>query len=174
MGGCDSAKAVYAAADGTAGFGPPGAIGKVDEPWGHVMRDGRPAPLQSDNPPVMGPAGRVHCTIADWGKFIGVYLDLADAHHHLVSAPTLKALITPGPTGEYNGGWLLTTRDWADGQALNHAGSNTMWYCVVWAAPKKHFAVLVATNIAAPDTPQVLDGVASALIQLHESKHMGR
>jgi hypothetical protein len=138
------------------------------------MRDGRPAPLQSDNPPVMGPAGRVHCTIADWGKFIGVYLDLADAHHHLVSAPTLKALITPGPTGEYNGGWLLTTRDWADGQALNHAGSNTMWYCVVWAAPKKHFAVLVATNIAAPDTPQVLDGVASALIQLHESKHMGR
>jgi CubicO group peptidase (beta-lactamase class C family) len=154
----------------SAGFGPPGAIGRVDQPWGHVMRDGRPVPLQSDNPPALGPAGRVHCTISDWGKFVGLYLDLSDARHHLVSAPTLKALTTPGTPGDYDGGWIETTRDWAGGQTLTHAGSNTMWYCVVWAAPKKHFAVLVAANIAAPDTAKAEDDVASALIGMHNGK----
>ena len=53
----------------TAGFGPPGTPGKVDQPWGHVLRNDLLVPLQSDNPEVMGPAGTVHCSMEDWSKF---------------------------------------------------------------------------------------------------------
>ena len=41
----------------TAGFGPPGTPGKIDQPWGHIIKNGRFEPSQFDNPPVMGPAG---------------------------------------------------------------------------------------------------------------------
>jgi hypothetical protein len=29
-----------------------------------------------------------------------------------------------------------------------HNGSNTMWYSVVWIAPKRNFAVMAVTNLA--------------------------
>jgi CubicO group peptidase (beta-lactamase class C family) len=56
----------------SAGFGGAGTPGQIDEPWGHTA-DGRPVTEngpEADNPPVMGPAGRVQCTIADWAKFV--------------------------------------------------------------------------------------------------------
>ncbi len=54
----------------TGGFGPPNTKGKIDEPWGHVREGGQIKPTQTDNPPVIGPAGTVHCSIGDWSKFI--------------------------------------------------------------------------------------------------------
>ncbi|HUE36118.1 MAG TPA: serine hydrolase domain-containing protein [Candidatus Acidoferrum sp.] len=37
----------------SAGFGPPGTIGQVDQPWGHVRKDGGITPFQQDNPPAV-------------------------------------------------------------------------------------------------------------------------
>jgi len=37
-------------------------------------------------------------------------------------------------------------RSWGKGRVLTHAGSNTMWYAVVWASPKRRIAVLITTN----------------------------
>ena len=61
-------------------------------------------------------------------------------------------------------GWIVAEQPWADGAALTHAGSNTMWYCVAWLAPKKNFAVLVATNQGGDAAAQACDDVAIALI----------
>ena len=64
----------------TAGFGGTGSPGKVEQPWPHKA-NGEPAPEHGpalDNPPVMGPAGRVHCMIQDWAKFIQDQFKLLD------------------------------------------------------------------------------------------------
>ncbi len=47
----------------SAGFGGTGTPGKIDQPWPH-LDNGKPTPTNGpdmDNPPVMGPAGTVHC-----------------------------------------------------------------------------------------------------------------
>ena len=78
---------------------------------------------------------------------------------------TFRRLHTPPPGQAYAGGWLSVDRPWAGGQALTHAGSNTMWYVVLWLAPEKNFGLAVATNIAGPGAEQGCDGVAAAMVK---------
>lgn len=131
----------------TAGFGPPGARGRNDQPRGH---DAAGNPVEpgpgADNPAAIGPAGTVHCSIGDWAKFAAA--NLPSAKTKLVKPETLKRLHTPAP-GEpkYAMGWIVADgQPWAGGPALTHAGSNTMWLAVVWLAPEKDLAILVACN----------------------------
>jgi len=46
--------------------------GEVDQPWGHGAKweAGQRNGPAVDNPPVLGPAGRVHCKLEDWAKFV--------------------------------------------------------------------------------------------------------
>jgi CubicO group peptidase (beta-lactamase class C family) len=149
----------------SAGFGPPGTPGKLDQPWGHILENGKVKPVQIDNPSVLGPAGRVHCSVADWSKFIVETLRAAQGRPTLISAATFKELTTSMPKQDYAGGWLITERPWAGGLALTHAGSNTTWYCVAWLAPRKDFAVLIATNYFADSVPAAADKAISLEIK---------
>src|SRR5262249_17730282 len=48
----------------SAGFGAMGTRGKVEQPWQHTSRGTPVGPgTLSDNPLVIGPAGRVHCSV---------------------------------------------------------------------------------------------------------------
>jgi CubicO group peptidase (beta-lactamase class C family) len=131
----------------TAGFGAPGKRAKNDQPRGHKA-DGSPVEPGpgADNPVAIGPAGIVHCSIADWAKFAAS--NLPSAKTQLVKPETLKKLHTPVPGApKYAMGWIISDRQpWAGGPSLTHAGSNTMWLAVAWLAPAKDFAVLVACN----------------------------
>jgi CubicO group peptidase (beta-lactamase class C family) len=158
----------------TAGFGPPGTPGKVDQPWGHVIKNGKLEPLQFDNAALMNPAGRVHCSISDWGKFVSLYLDPEHSGPRILTAQTIRELTTPGQVGTYAGGWIVTKRSWAGGMTLTHAGSNTMWYCVVWAAPNRHFAVLSATNVAGEEAKKACDDASAAMIRFHAAPRTAR
>ena len=136
----------------TAGFGPPGTVGKVDQPWGHVEVLGRMVPVQSDNPPAISPAGRVHCSLDDLARFVMLHLRpgtdgllKAETVTRLHAAP--KDVNIENPSDNYACGWVLFQRPWAGGTALMHNGSNKMWYLVMWLAPEKNFAVIAATNI---------------------------
>ena len=126
----------------SAGFGPPGTKDKVDQPWGHIFRDGKLVPLQQDNPPVLGPAGTVHCTLADWARFAALHLNgeregpRPKGLPRLLTPATFTRLHTPAQGEEYACGWLVVPRDWASGIALTHTGSNTMWFAVIWLAPR--------------------------------------
>jgi CubicO group peptidase (beta-lactamase class C family) len=151
----------------TAGFGPPGTRGQVDQPWGHILQNGVVSPLQADNAPVMGPASTVHCSMLDWCKFIAESMRSAQGHPTLVSAATYRQLISPTPGQEYAGGWIVTQRPWAGGPALTHAGSNTLWYCSVWIAPKKDFALLFATNDGSPPVATAADQAIGILLQFN-------
>ncbi|HYE60610.1 MAG TPA: serine hydrolase domain-containing protein [Phycisphaerales bacterium] len=157
----------------TAGFGPPGRKREVDQPWGH-RRDG--SPTRTDNPAAMGPAGTVHASLADWGRYIAQHTG-----GHRADRPAGTWLLKPetfarihrayeGPGNDYGFGWGIVRRPWGkgpggDGTVLTHAGSNTMWFCVVWAAPELDMAVLVATNVAGDSASKACDQAAGAMIK---------
>jgi CubicO group peptidase (beta-lactamase class C family) len=157
------------------GFGAMGTPGKtdprqIDEPWQHmVLTLGVHKPIapgpQADNPPVIGPAGTVHCSVVDWGKFITAHLRGEQGEPGILKPETFKRLHTPPFGGDYGFGWLVADRSWAGGRAFNHAGSNTQNFAIVWMAPAKDFAVLVMTNQAGGETFNACDATAAALIQ---------
>lgn len=148
----------------SAGFGVPGHKDKTDQPWGHTRKLGSAAPIQQDNPPAIGPAGTVHCSLDDLARFVMLHLD-GERKGGLLKPETFRRLHTPPEGSDYAGGWVVLKRGWAGDQALMHNGSNTMWYLVMWLAPEKNFAVIAATNIAGVDADKGCDEVASAMIQ---------
>jgi CubicO group peptidase (beta-lactamase class C family) len=138
----------------TAGFGPPGTPGQADQPWGHQLGFFRrrwqalpPGEKDSDNPLVIASAGCVHCSLADWAKFVLLHLGGPHGSGPLLRPDTVRLLQSPTLGGDYAFGWTVTERDWAGGKALTHSGSNTLWYCVVWLAPNRGLGVLAATNL---------------------------
>jgi len=153
----------------TAGFGPPGTKDKVDQPWGHVHKLLLTVPMQSDNPPVLSPAGRVHCSLDDLARFAMFHLQ-ENATNGLLKPETLARLHKPdgtnisSPVENYACGWVILKRGWAGGRTLWHNGSNTMWYIVMWLAPEKNFCVIAATNVAGDDAEKACDDAAVAMI----------
>jgi CubicO group peptidase (beta-lactamase class C family) len=150
----------------SAGFGAPGTPGKVDQPWGH-RGDGTPVEPGpgADNPIAIAPAGRATMTIADWAKFVALHLRAAQGDAKLLKPDSFERLETPPEGFEYAMGWGRTERDWAKGPVLTHAGSNTMWYCITWIAPKRDFAVLVACNRGGAEAEKACDEVSWELIR---------
>jgi CubicO group peptidase (beta-lactamase class C family) len=149
----------------SAGFGPPGTRGKVDHAWGHRASGDTVEAAHEDNPPVMGPAGTVHCSLSDWARFASYHFRGELGGVRLLKPETLKALHTPRPGEEYAGGWIALDRSWAGGRALTHSGSNTLWYCTIWLAPARDFAILVATNAAGKPAEEACDQAVSGLIR---------
>ena len=60
-------------------------------------------------------------------------------------------------------GWLIDDRDWAGGNVLWHAGSNAMFYAVMWVAPEREATFVAATNAAYSEAS---DGCNDAIIAL--------
>jgi CubicO group peptidase (beta-lactamase class C family) len=149
----------------SAGFGAPGTPEVNDQPRGHTSdkKPVEPGP-NSDNPPGITPAGRVHMTIGDWAKFIALHLEGRRGRSKLLSQAGFERLHTPAPKTEVALGWMVTERPWG-GTVLTHSGSNTMWFCVVWMAPAKDFAVLACTNVAGDAGSKGCDEAVWALIQ---------
>ncbi len=152
------------------GFGGVGTPGFIDQPWGHTEQ-GDPVEGNGpdvDNPPVLGPAGRVHCPLQDWACFVVDQLRGARGCSSLLKPSSYTTLQRPHFGGEYALGWIKTDRDWAGGLALHHTGSNTMNYANVWIAPKRDFAVLVCVNQGGDRAFKASDAAASALIDTHK------
>lgn len=156
----------------SAGFGAPGTAGRVDEPRGHTAQ-GMPVEVGpgSDNPPSIGPAGTVHCSIEDWAKFVSLHLRLDDGHPRPARASLLRAetvarlhRAAAGSEPPLAMGWAVLDRPWGGGRVLMHTGSNTFWFAVTWIAPRKDFAVLVAVNQGGSPGEEACDQAAAALI----------
>ena len=134
----------------TAGFGPMGTAGKAEQPWQHSSFFGWRTPIEpgpnADNPPPLGPAGRVHCSAGDWAKYIREQVRGQSGQSKLLKAETFKRLQIPKPGEDYSGGWITMERKWGGGNVLMHNGSNTVSYAVVWMAPLRDFACLAMTN----------------------------
>ena len=156
----------------TAGFGGIGTDGEIDQPWPHLA-GATPAAQNgptTDNPAVMGPAGRVNCSISDWGKFIADHLRGARGGNALLSTNSYTTLHTPPRGNDYALGWIVTERDWGGGTVLTHGGCNTMNYANVWIAPQRDFALLVCINQGDSVAAKASDEAIGALLKLHQQK----
>lgn len=126
------------------GFGAPGRKDVVDQPWGHDAGGTPIAPgPAADNPPGMGPAGTVHCSLEDYGKFLAVY---STGQPAIVKPDTLQHLTAA--RDQYAGGWMVLHA--SRGSVLVHSGSNTMWYVTATVAlakkPEDRWVFVMATN----------------------------
>ncbi len=153
-----------------AGFGAPASVGAVDQPWGHKAGDDGAfepvAPgLHADNPAAISPGGTVHCRLADLAQYAAWHLAGARGEGTLLHPETFERLHTPlAADSEYALGWIATERPWGGGLVLTHAGSNTMFYAVIWIAPNKDFAAVVCTNAGGPIAERATDTAAATLI----------
>lgn len=154
------------------GFGGTGTPGKIDQPWPHTA-DGKPTMINGpdiDNLPVMGPAGRVHCSIQDWAKFIQDQLRGDRGEPALLKPEAYQTLHTTHFGGDYALGWMVLDRSWGGGKVLNHGGDNTMNFANVWLAPKRDFAIIACVNQSGEKAFAATDEAIVALMKLVKAK----
>ena len=154
----------------TAGFGPPGTPGRVDQPWGHRADVGWQSVTQAPRQSTDSGAGRDGAL--QRGRLVSIL--------GVASEPSAEAaagdqggsaqLHKPVEGSEYVLGWIATPRTRAHGRALTHAGSNTMWFAVVWLAPNRDFGVLAVTNSGQSNAAQACDEVVAWLIRQSDSE----
>ena len=141
----------------SAGMGAPGTRDMVSQPRGHVRAaDGTLTPIEpgpmSDNPPYLGPAGRLHMTVGDLARWGQLHLRGERGQDGIVRAETFKRLHQPEGTATYAMGWVsrpaqsLVEGPAAGGRILFHNGSNTMWYAIVAFDASADRGVVIVTN----------------------------
>ena len=164
---CISAELFSPLAMDSAGFGAPTG----PQPWGHGKLDAlhtlQVNPLaEADDPPVFGPASRVHVSLADYAKFVRLFLTGGGDY---VDPKTITILTTP-ISGEASGpamGWLRTAeRSWAAGPVLSASTSSGYWSADVQVGPAKDLAVIAVCNAGGADFGgAAADRLALSLIQ---------
>lgn len=144
----------------SAGFGPPGAV------WGHPARfrlgsigllagpPADPGDPFSDNPAVLSAAGTMHITMADWARFVRVFLH---GGSNLLSEATVDRLLRMTDGDKY--GMAMGWRGIGSLPGVRYAmqGSNTMWSATALVDDQRRRAVLLACN---DGRNRVLDGSA--------------
>lgn len=153
----------------SAGFGVPGTPGKEDQPWGHIKVSGLFdfIAMQQDNHEVLGPAGTVHCSIEDWGKFISFQLMGGDTSllHNNQRAVLLKPI-----KNKYACGWSVIKPTWADGIVYSHAGSNTFNFSQCWIMSKSNKAILINSNAQSKNMRHIFRGVRNAILEVYSAQ----
>ncbi|WP_199200520.1 serine hydrolase domain-containing protein [Alkalicaulis satelles] len=146
---------------GSAGWGPPGQPGRMDQPRGHGpglfgmgVRSHEPG-ADADNPPALNPAGRIHMNARDILTFLDLHRrGAAGAATDYLQAGSFARL--HAPQGEYALGWGVSE----DGR-LSHAGSNTLWLVQAVIDPQAGWAGVAGVNDGRLD--QVSGPVRAAL-----------
>ena len=151
---------------------------KLNMTWEDAMRRYLFTPLQMkhagfgelyagdvDNAPVLGPAGRVHCTLEDWALFIADQLRGAQGKAGLLKPATYRELHTPVPGKDAALGWFCAERAWGGGRVLTHNGSNTRHFSVAWIAPGKNRALIACTRQGDDTAAKACDEAVAALTE---------
>ena len=152
----------------SAGFGEPASLGRVDHPWGHrgdehPFHAVPPGPL-ADNPPALGPAATVHCSIGDFARYASWQLAGDRGDGWLLKPESFTKLHTPPEEQEYAMGWAVTKRRWAGGVALMHNGENEMFYAVMWLGPGENTCFVAACNCDGPEADAACDEAIKMMI----------
>ncbi len=162
----------------SAGFGPPGTKGKIDQPYGHregtdiggvvrVKNTGSITPVEpgpaADNPACMAPAGCIHCSISDFGRYAAWHLEGERGNARILKPETFKKLHTDKYKQQYAFGWAIKAGEPGESPRLTHKGSNTMWLAVIDIDPARDEAFVVATNVANPDADATCKSVVEQL-----------
>lgn len=147
------------------------SLTEPDQPWPHYIEQNltkaiTPA-LNSDNPQTIAPAGTVHCSLIDWGKFLKLHLDGYNKKNTVILKNSSFEILHKATDGfNYTpGGWGRYQRSWADNFVLTHSGSNLVNYAVVWMAPNRNAAFFGVTNTGPiPIAEKAVDEAISHLV----------
>ena len=137
--------------------------------WGHQAANGEPVDprtMGAENPTVYAAAGTVQLSIEDYAKYArwqlagkpAPVLKSQSAFDHL-RKPQIDYSI---PGAKYGCGWIFI--DTPSGPALNHAGSNTNTFAVIWVLPEADFAAIVCTNTGEKQAFPACDEMISHLM----------
>lgn len=146
----------------TAGQGPPGMDPEDGpQPLGHGgaagARNPIPPVLGADNPPPLGPAGRVHCSMEDLARYAREHLRGLRGTDGVVTAATFKALHEDPEHDGYALGWGISGE--GDERRSAHSGSNTRWYALILVWPGRDLALAIGMNaMPAPDKQGIIFG----------------
>jgi CubicO group peptidase (beta-lactamase class C family) len=134
------------------------------KPTGEPIKPGDPA---SENPTVYAGCGTIRTTIDDWAKYARWHLSESakpvlkdDATARLLH----KGVADRGAPGQsYGFGWI--NFDSPFGRTLQHAGSNTTQYCLIWVMPDAKRATLAITNTGQEQAFAACDAATAALMK---------
>ena len=133
------------------GFGPPVDVNEtMEQPRGHKITwfSGPEAvTTDTDNSPIMGPAGMIHMSLKDLSAYANEHLLGSQGKSELLSAQTYQRLHEPGME-DYAYGWVLALDDsWAnEHKVLYHNGSNRFWFALLVIIPELQISIVVTTN----------------------------
>ncbi|WP_231615662.1 serine hydrolase [Novipirellula artificiosorum] len=137
--------------------------------WGHQAANGDPVDPRtagSENPTVYAAAGTVHLSTEDYAKYARWHLAgkpspvlrTQNAFDHLHKPQVDYSL----PGAKYGCGWIIM--DTGLGPALNHTGSNTNAYALIWVLPESDFAAVVCANSGQSQAYSACDAMMSHLM----------
>lgn len=151
----------------SAGFGPPGSPGKIDEPWGHTSQlEAVPHAAADDAiPRVMAPAGSVHCSPGDFVRYAAVHAAGEREGAVFLAREYFVKLHAPGPGQTYAMGWGTARRAWAGGVVLTHTGTNRLFYSNAWIALAKNAALFAVTNAGGDAAARGTNAAITAMIK---------
>ncbi len=151
------------------GYGAPGTAGLLDQPLGHwdggTGFDAVPPGPDADNPAVLGPAGTVHATLGDYGRFMLAHLAAAQGLPGIATANTFEALRTPVADGSAPAWGVSDAEPWANGPVLGYAGSNLRWYAVVRIAPGLDGGALIVVNAGGVGAERAIDRLSDLVLE---------
>ncbi len=151
------------------GFGAPGSAGDLSQPWGHYEGRSRVVPVEpglgGDSPPALGPAGTIHASLGDVGRYMSAHLLGARGRGWLLKPETFAQLHRPREGQDYALGWVVVASPLAGGLALTHAGSNLNWYSVAWIMPILNIALFVVTNQGGEAGFRAVDEAVGVVLQ---------
>src|SRR5690606_5180911 len=113
------------------GFGPVATADAPDGTWAH-LREGREVgsyqAVDIDNPLYLGPAGTVHCSLEDWGRFAQVMFDEGPG---LETATRQHLRTAVADDQAYARGWMVSDAFPLGEPIITHDGSNTVNYASI-------------------------------------------
>jgi CubicO group peptidase (beta-lactamase class C family) len=149
------------------GFGPTATAARPGGLWGHEVKGGGYVPTEEDNPPLLGPAGTVHCPLEAWARFAAAHA--GDGPAGWLSEASLRGLHEPlhvagtGPGKDIALGWGVTTT--GSPLLLTHNGSNGFNQARIVVLPSLHAAVLVTANAGDERARDAVEALSDTLVQ---------
>ena len=144
------------------GPAPESSLLAIENPWPHVVVNSISTPVRSDsdNPPFVNPAGRVHCAASSYAIFLRLHLlalidPTSEEASNFLSEESWGRLHSPylnnseAETLYTPGGWLYSQSS-SDGTTLSHTGTNTYNYAQAFIASRTEEAVLSFANVGDP------------------------
>lgn len=139
-----------------------------DQPWGHWLdQDSKLQSIATDNSPIWGPAGTVHCNLKSVHRYLSMQMDGFNGKPGIVKVETFTKLHTPYPEQSYTyGGLIRLERNWAGGTVFTHSGTNLKNMAYIWLAPKKDTSYFGFVNMGGDKAADAIDEAIGFMIGL--------